>query len=77
MEKNLNKEFRETMEEAKTMLTVAAMTSSLSTTDDEDIVTNIKLLRLLERMANLCCDMFEKQDKLTDKLDKALDKYLG
>lgn len=76
MEKNLNKEFRETMDEAKEMLAMGAMRASVSTEDTEDIMTNIKLLRLLNRMADLCCDMFEKQDRLMDKLDKVADKYL-
>lgn len=51
MEKNLSKEFRETME-------------------------NVKALRMVNRLLDLCCDMFEKQDKLMDKMNEAMDKYL-
>lgn len=75
-DKNLSKEFKETMDEAKGMLLTAAMESSVSTMDDGDIMTNVKALRLMNRLCDLCCAMFEKQDKLMDKMDKAMDKYL-
>ena len=44
--------------------------------DADDVMTNVKALRLLNRMCDLCCAMFEKQDKLMDKMGKAMDKYL-
>ncbi len=75
-EKNLSQEFKETMEETKEMILAAAMQSSVSTMDDGDIMTNVKALRLLNRLFDLCGAMFEKQDKLMDKMDKAMDKYL-
>ena len=70
--KNLSKEFKATVEETKGLLMATAMESSVSTMDADDIVTNVKALRLLD----LSCAMFEKQDKLMDKMDKAMDKYL-
>lgn len=67
--KNLSKEFKATVEETKGLLMATAM-------DADDIVTNVKALRLLNRLLDLSCAMFEKQDKLMDKMDKAMDKYL-
>lgn len=75
-EKNLSKEFKETMEEAKEMVMTSAMSASVSTMDEESIMTNVKALRLLNRLCDLSVAMFEKQDKLMDKMDKAMDKYL-
>lgn len=75
-EKNLSKEFKKMMDETKGVLMAAAMESSVSKLDGDDFVTNVKALRLLNRMCDLCCVIFEKQDKLMDKMDKAMDKYL-
>lgn len=75
-DKNLSKEFKETMEETKELFLASAMQSSVSSMDADDVMTNVKALRLLNRMCDLCCAMFEKQDKLMDKMDKAMDKYL-
>ena len=75
-DKNLSKEFKETVEETKELLMTSAMQSSVSSMDADDFVTNVKALRLLNRLCDLCVDMFEKQDKLMDKMDKAMDKYL-
>ena len=74
--KNMSKEFKATVEETKGLLMATAMESSVSTMDADDIVTNVKALRLLNRLLDLSCAMFEKQDKLMDKMDKAMDKYL-
>lgn len=77
MEKNLSKEFRETMEESKALFAKSVCDmSTLSNMDGDSIATNIKGMLLLNRLLDLCCDMFEKQDKLMDKMDKAMDKYL-
>lgn len=75
-DKNLSKEFKETMEETKEMLMAMAMKSSASMLDTDELMDNVKALRLLNRLCDLCCAMFEKQDKLMDKMDKAMDKYL-
>ena len=75
-DKNLSKEFKETMEETKELFLASAMQSSVSSMDADDVVTNVKALRLLNRLCDLCVDMFEKQDKLMDKMGKAMDKYL-
>ena len=75
-DKNLSKEFKETVEETKELLMASAMQSSVSSMDADDLVANVKALRLLNRLCDLCVDMFEKQDKLMDKMDKAMDKYL-
>lgn len=75
-EKNLNREFKETMEETKELLLATAMQSSVSTMDEGEIMTNVKALRLLNRLFDLCGAIFEKQNKLMDKMDKAMDKYL-
>ena len=75
-DKNLSKEFKETMEETKELFLASAMQSSVSSMDADDVMTNVKALRLLNRLCDLCVDMFEKQDKLMDKMDKAMDKYL-
>lgn len=74
--KDLSKEFNEVMEEAKAMVLSAATSSMASDTDGDDLVTSIKMLRLLTRTCDLCCAMFEKQNELMDKLNKAADKYL-
>lgn len=76
MEKNLSKEFRETMEETKALVLASAMSASVSSMDTEDFVKNVKALRMVNRLLDLCCDMFEKQDKLMDKMNEAMDKYL-
>ena len=75
-DKNLSKEFKETMEETKELFLASAMQSSVSSMDADDVMTNVKALRLLNRMCDLCCVIFEKQDKLMDKMGKAMDKYL-
>ena len=75
-DKNLSKEFKETMEETKELFLASAMQSSVSSMDADDVMTNVKALRLLNRLCDLCVDMFEKQDKLMDKMGKAMDKYL-
>ena len=75
-DKNLSKEFKETVEETKELLMTSAMQSSVSSMDADDFVTNVRARRLLNRLCDLCVDMFEKQDKLMDKMDKAMDKYL-
>ena len=75
-DKNLSKEFKETVEETKELLMASAMQSSVSSMDADDLVANVKALRLLSRLCDLCVDMFEKQDKLMDKMGKAMDKYL-
>lgn len=75
-EKDLSKEFKETMEETKGMLLAAVMESSVSTSDTDNLVTNVKVLRLFNRLLDLFGEMFEKENKLMDKMDKAMDKYL-
>lgn len=76
MEKNLSKECREVMAEAKELFMTSAMSSSVSTMDADDIVANVKALRLVNRLIDLCGDMFEKQDKLMDKMNRVMDKCL-
>lgn len=76
MEKNLSKEYREVMEEAKAMCLTSCMSASVSSMDAEDLVTNVKALRLVNRLIDLCGDLFEKQEKLMNKMDKVMDKYL-
>ncbi len=76
MEKNLSKEFKECMEETKALCLTSAMSCASSTMDESEIATNVKALRLVNRLMDLCGDLFEKQDKLMDKMDEALDKYL-
>lgn len=75
-DKNLSKEFKEAMEETKGLLMATVMQSSVSSMDADDVMTNVKALRLLNRLCDLCVEVFEKQDKLMDKMDKAMDKYL-
>ena len=75
-DKNLSKEFKETMEETKELFLASAMQSSVSSMDADDVMTNVKALRLLNRLCDLCVEVFEKQDKLMDKMGKAMDKYL-
>ena len=74
--KNLSKEFRKTMEEVKALGLTNAMSASTSTMDEENIMGHVKALRLMNRLLDLSCEMFEKQDKLMDKFDRYLDKYL-
>lgn len=76
MEKNLSKAFREVMDETKTMFLATAVKSSTFTENENDITENVKALRMVNRMLDLCCDMFEKQEALMDKMDKVMDKYL-
>ena len=72
--KNLSKEFRKTMEEVKAWGLTTAMSASTSTMDEEDIMENVKALRLMNRLLDLSCEMFEKRDKLMDKVYRYLDK---
>lgn len=62
------------MEEVKAWGLTTAMSASTSTMDEEDIMENVKALRLMNRLLDLSCEMFEKRDKLMDKVDRYLDK---
>lgn len=76
MKKDLNKEFKKCMEETKALCLASVMESSVSGMDADTIATNVKALRLVNRLMDLCGDLFEKQNALMDKMDLALDKYL-
>lgn len=73
--KYLADEIEETMESAKSILTVAAM-SNVSNMDMEELARNMQVLAMCNKLFDLCGAMLIKQDALMDKMDKALDKYL-
>lgn len=75
MEKNLSKECKEVMTEVKALILGNVVSDSVSTMDEGALVTNVKALRLVNRLIDLCVDMFEKEDELMDKMNKFLDKY--
>lgn len=74
--KNLSKEYKEVMAEAKELVLTSAMSSSVFNTDAENLTADIKAMLLLNRFIDLCGDMLEKQEQLMDKMDKVMDKYL-
>ena len=76
MEKNLGNEFREVMTECKELIMTEVVGDSLSGLDGRSVAELVQEFRLVGRLMNLCCDLFEKQDKLMDKMDKVMDKYL-
>ncbi len=76
MEKNLGNEFREVMTECKELIMTEVVSDSLSGLDEKSVAGNVRALLMANRLMNLCCDLFEKQDKLMDKMDKVMDKYL-
>lgn len=76
MEKNLGNEFREVMTECKEIFMTEVVSGSMSGLDEKTVAENVKALLMVNRLMNLCCDLFEKQNKLMDKMDKEMDKYL-
>ena len=76
MEKNLGNEFREVMTECKEFIMTEVVSNSISSLDEKSVAGNVKTLLMVNRLMDLCCDLFEKQDKLMDKMDKVMDKYL-
>ena len=76
MEKNLGNEFREVMTECKELIMTEVVGDSLSGLDGRGVAGLVRGFLLVGRLMNLCCDLFEKQDKLMDKMDKVMDKYL-
>lgn len=74
--KNLSKEYREIMAEAKVMVLTSAMKDSVCDMDAGEVMTTAKALILVNRLIDLCGDVFEKQDRLMDKLDKFMDRCL-
>jgi len=77
MEKNLSKEFRGVVAETKELIVKYVCDADfLSGMDGDDAAANIKMMLLFNRLIDLCGDVFEKQDRLMDKMDKAMDKYL-
>ena len=76
MEKNLGNEFREVMTECKELIMTEVVSNSISSLDEKSVAGNVKTLLMVKRLMDLCCDLFEKQDKLMDKMDKVMDKYL-
>jgi len=76
-ERSLSAEFGEAVKEAKSLLVAEAMKSSVSGKDADGVVNSAKALWLLNRLLDLCCDMFEKHDKMTDKMMEVMDKYLN
>ncbi|QJU22538.1 hypothetical protein HLY09_25745 [Enterocloster bolteae] len=76
MEKNLGNEFREVMTECKELIMTEVVGDSLSGLDGRSVAWRVQEVLLVGRLMNLCCDLFEKQDKLMDKMDKVMDKYL-
>ncbi len=76
MEKNLGNEFREVMTECKELIMTEVVSNSMSDVDEKSVAGNVRALLMVNRLMNLCCDLFEKQNKLMDKIDKVMDKYL-
>ena len=76
MEKNLGNEFREVMTECKELIMTEVVSNSTASLDEKSVAGNVKTLLMVNRLMDLCCDLFEKQDKLMDKMDKVMDKYL-
>ena len=76
MEKNLGNEFREVMTECKELIMTEVVSNSISSLDEKSVAGNVKTLLMVNRLMDLCCDLFEKQDKLMDEMDKVMDKYL-
>lgn len=74
MEKNLGNEFREVMTECKELIMTEVVSNSISSLDEKSVAGNVKTLLMVNRLMDLCCDLFEKQDKLMDKMDKYLER---
>ncbi len=75
-EKDLSKEFKEIAEETKKLYAAQAVEGIASGIDAEDVNRNVDVLQLVCHLVDFCGEWFEKQDRLMDKMDKAMDKYL-
>ena len=73
---SLGNEFREVMTECKELIMAEVVGDSLSGLGGGSVAELVREFLLVGRLMNLCCDLFEKQDKLMDKMDKVMDKYL-
>lgn len=76
MATNLSNEYREIAGEVKKLVKMSAANSDMFTMDSNELAMSIKALHLLNRLVDLFGDVFEKQDKLMDKMDKVMDAYL-
>jgi len=78
-DKTLSNECRAVMGEIKTIVRTCFMEDFVSAgrVDEGDLSKNIRTLVLLERLADLGCELVERLenvDKLMDKMDRILDK---
>ncbi len=77
MEKNLSSEMRALVEECKKIYTSMLCRYSVSSMMGEDYSAEcVYAIRLLSRASDLCVDMFEKQERIMDKMDKVMDLYI-
>lgn len=76
MNDNLSKELREVANEANSLMMASVAMSVTSHTDVDEIVTNAQAVKLVKRLLDLCCDMFDEQHRLMAKMDRVMDKYL-
>lgn len=74
MKKNLSKEYKEIMAEAKKLVLASAINDSAFDSDEDDFIANAKAMRLVIRLIDLYGDMLERQDELMDKIDKCLNR---
>lgn len=75
MENNLSKDFNEVLDEIRELALKSAVEASAFEEDDEEIMANIKTLRLVNRFLDLCGAMLERQEELMDKMDEVLGRY--
>lgn len=77
MSDSLSYKFREIKDETKALILKSACESfDGSSLDADEIAANIKMMMLFDRLMDLCADMFERQEELMDKMNRAMDKYL-
>lgn len=76
-ERNLSKEYAEVMKEFMGMIKEYGMKDfDVFDVDAPELIMIVKSLGLFNKLIDISAAMFEKQEKLMDKLDKVCDKQL-
>ena len=76
-ERNLSKEYAEVMKEFMGMIKEYGMKDcDVFDGDAPELIMIVKSLGLFNKLIDISAAMFEKQEKLMDKLDKVCDKQL-
>lgn len=75
-DENLSGQFRSTVNEIKSLCGQALMSDSILDMDPDQVAIGVRSVKAMNDLLDVTCDMFEKQERLMEKMSKALDKYL-